>query len=130
MARKISDYLLNTHTPNGRKYPNLDCWGLIVDVYRERLGIELSEYTDLSQSDMSVGLAYERHAGRFIEVKEPQNYDVVAFFVCGRLYHVGIWIDGKVLHTSQKKNCRYEIMDRVALSHRRYYRYAKGRDCK
>lgn len=127
--RSINDYLLNKHTPNGRKYPFLDCWGLIVDVYREMLGITLNEYTDLSQADMSKALMYERQAGRFIEVDEPRDYDVIAFFIGGRLFHVGIWLKGKILHTSQKKNCRYETLDpRVSLSQMRIYRYVKGRD--
>lgn len=128
--RSINDYLLNKHTPNGRKYPFLDCWGLIVDVYREMLGISLNEYTDLSQRDMSKALMYERQSGRFIEVdNEPQDYDVIAFFIGGRLYHVGLWIRGKILHTSQKKNCRYETLDyRVSLSKMRIYRYVKSRD--
>lgn len=128
--RSINDYLLNKHTPNGRKYPYLDCWGLVVDVYREMLGISLNEYTDLSQRDMSKALMYERQSGRFIEVDdEPHDYDVIAFFLGGRLYHVGLWIGGKILHTSQKKNCRYETLDsRVSLSQMRIYRYVKSRD--
>lgn len=127
--RSINDYLLNKHTPNGRKYPFLDCWGLVVDVYREMLGITLNEYTDLSQQDMSKALMYERQAGRFIEVDEPRDYDVIAFFIGGRLFHVGIWLKGKILHTSQKKNCRYETLDyRVSLSKMRIYRYVKSRD--
>lgn len=128
--RSINDYLLNKHTPNGRKYPYLDCWGLVVDVYREMLGISLNEYTDLSQRDMSKALMYERQSGRFMEVDdEPQDYDVIAFFIGGRLYHVGLWIRGKILHTSQKKNCRYETLDsRVSLSQMRVYRYVKSRD--
>lgn len=127
--RSINDYLLNKHTPNGRKYPYLDCWGLVVDVYREMLGITLNEYTDLSQQDMSKALMYERQAGRFIEVDEPRDYDVIAFFIGGRLFHVGIWLKGKILHTSQKKNCRYETLDpRVSLSKMRIYRYVKSRD--
>lgn len=127
--RSINDYLLNKHTPNGRRYPFLDCWGLVVDVYREMLGITLNEYTDLSQQDMSKALMYERQAGRFIEVDEPRDYDVIAFFIGGRLFHVGIWLKGKILHTSQKKNCRYESLDyRVSLSKMRIYRYVKSRD--
>lgn len=128
--RSINDYLLNKHTPNGRRYPFLDCWGLVVDVYREMLGITLNEYTDLSQQDMSKALMYERQSGRFMEVDdEPQDYDVIAFFIGGRLYHVGLWIRGKILHTSQKKNCRYETLDpRVSLSKMRIYRYVKSRD--
>lgn len=130
MTRKINDYLLIKHTPNGREYPYLDCWGLIVDVYREILDIKLHDYTDLTQRDMSKGLMYERESGRFAEVKEPQDYDIVAFFINGRLYHVGLWIGGRILHTSQQRNCRYEQLDRVSLSQKRYYRYVKDRGSK
>lgn len=130
MSRKINDYLLIKHTPNGREYPYLDCWGLIVDVYREILDIKLHDYTDLTQKDMNKGLMYERDSGRFAEVKEPQDYDIVAFFVNGRLYHVGLWIGGRILHTSQQRNCRYELLDRVSLSQKRYYRYVKDRGSK
>ena len=130
MTRKINDYLLIKHTPNGREYPYLDCWGLIVDVYREILDIKLHDYTDLTQRDMNKGLMYERDSGRFAEVKEPQDYDIVAFFVNGRLYHVGLWIGGRILHTSQQRNCRYEQLDRVSLSQKRYYRYVKDRGSK
>ena len=144
MGRKINDYLLIKHTPNGREYPYLDCWGLIVDVYREILDIKLHDYTDLTQRDMNKGLMYERDtqrdmnkglmyerdSGRFAEVKEPQDYDIVAFFVNGRLYHVGLWIGGRILHTSQQRNCRYELLDRVSLSQKRYYRYVKDRGSK
>jgi len=130
MSRKINDYLLIKHTPNGREYPYLDCWGLIVDVYREILDIKLHDYTDLTQRDMNKGLMYERDSGRFAEVKEPQDYDIVAFFINGRLYHVGLWIGGRILHTSQQRNCRYEQLDRVSLSQKRYYRYVRDRGSK
>lgn len=121
--RNINDYLLIKHTPNGRKYPYLDCWGLIVDFYKNVLNIELNEYTDLDAGSMSRGLAYERNAGRFEEVKEPQDGDVIAFFVRGRLFHVGVFWRGKILHTSQQKNCRYEKLPETTLNDRRYYHY-------
>ena len=98
--RTINDYLLNRHTPNGRTYPRLDCWGLVVDIYRENLGIELNEYTDLTGRTMSEGFQHERRAGRFVEVKEPQDYDIIAFFINARLFHVGVWLNGRILHTS------------------------------
>lgn len=124
--RNINDYLLIRHTPNGREFPRLDCWGLIVDIYRENLGIELDDYTDLSQKDMSRGLQYERQAGRFVEVKEPRDYDIIAFFINARLFHVGVWLNGRILHTSERKNARYEKLDSATLAHRRFYRYAKN----
>ena len=75
--RKLDDYLLITHTPGGRQYPRLDCWGLIVDYYRENLGITLDEHTDLTHATMNAGFAAER--GRFREVSAPEDGDIVAF---------------------------------------------------
>lgn len=96
-------------------------------MYREQLGIQLNEYTDLTQKTMSTGFMYERDSGHFYEVKEPQDFDLVAFFINGRLFHVGVWIQNRLLHTSQAKNCRWEQLDRVALAQRRFYRYAQDR---
>lgn len=124
--RGINDYLLNIHTPNGRTFPRLDCWGLIVDFYREILGIKLNDYTDLTAANMATGLMYERQSGRFTEVTEPEDGDVIAFFIHGKLFHVGILWKGKILHTSQQRNCRYEQLRDTSLTCRRYYRYVKN----
>ena len=124
--RSINDYLLNKHTPNGRTFPNLDCWGLIVDFYREQLGIQLNEYTDLDSKCMGKGFMKERDSGRFVETKEPENGDVIAFFSNARLYHVGIYINGRILHTSQARNCRYERLERTGLHTIRFYHYVRN----
>ena len=97
----------------------------MVDIYRENLGIELNEYTDLTGRTMSEGFQCERRAGRFVEVKEPQDYDIIAFFINARLFHVGVWLNGRILHTSERKNTRYEKLDTATQAHRRYYRYAE-----
>jgi cell wall-associated NlpC family hydrolase len=123
--RSLDDYLLIQHTPNGRKYPRLDCWGLIVDIYREHRGIVLDDYTDLTAATMQAGFLAET-AGRFYEVNEPQNYDIVAFFTAKRLYHVGIYLDGKILHTSERRNARFEKLNRTPGTNRRFYRYASN----
>ncbi len=72
--RNVNDYLLIRHTPGGRQYPRLDCWGLIVDYYRENLGITLGEHTDLSHETMAAGMLREK--GHFREVKTPETGDI------------------------------------------------------
>ena len=37
MSVNIEKYLRNIHTPNGRIYPHLDCWGLVCYVYQNEL---------------------------------------------------------------------------------------------
>ena len=94
-----------------------------MDFYKNVLNIELNEYTDLDAGSMSRGLVYERKAGRFEETKTPEDGDVIAFFVRGRLFHVGVFWRGKILHTSQQKNCRYEKLPETTLNERRFYHY-------
>lgn len=125
--RNINDYLLIKHTPNGRVFPYLDCWGLVVDIYRENLGITLDDYTDLSQKSMTDGANEECEKGHFIEVTTPEDYDVVCFFLRDRLFHVGVFLNGHLLHTSERKNCRFEKLDRAMYScKKRFFRYAKN----
>lgn len=121
--RHIDDYLLIRHTPGGRKFPDLDCWGLVLDYYREQLGVTLPEYTDLAQSSMGRALSWELQAGRFIRLEYPEDHAVVALFSGGRLYHVGIYLSGKILHTTERRGCRYERLPAGNLADRRFYRY-------
>ena len=46
MSVNIEKYLHNIHTPNGRIYPHLDCWGLVCYVYQNELNIQLDLCTD------------------------------------------------------------------------------------
>lgn len=121
--RSLNDYLLVRHTPGGREFPNLDCWGLVRDYYREILGIDLPEYADFSGNTMSAGFRREMERGRFREIPEPEDNAVMALFCRGRLYHVGIWINGRVLHTTESRGARYERLPAANISNRRYYRY-------
>lgn len=123
MSRSVNDYLLIKHTPGGRTFPALDCWGLVVDYYREILGIDLPPYADLTQEHMAQGFQRELMRGKFQQVDTPKNGDVVAFFCRGILYHVGIYVDGRILHTTERRGCRYERMASGTLTNRRYYTY-------
>lgn len=102
----LNHYLLNSYRPNGRKYPHLDCWGLVVYWYRRELGIELNEYADLSQKTMSEGEAKEK--AHFKKVRAPSEGTVCAFYD-GRdiLFHVGVYTHGKLLH-AHKAGTRWE----------------------
>lgn len=120
----LNHYLLNVHRPNGREYPHLDCWGLVVYWYKNELGIELNEYTDLSQKNMSEGEAKEKE--HFKEVRAPSEGTVCAFYDGrGILYHVGVYTHGKLLHT-HKGGTRWESVGNVVRFKNvtvRYYDY-------
>ena len=87
MSVNIEKYLRNIHTPNGRIYPYLDCWGLVCYVYQNELNIELDLCTDCQKDTMTVG--YEKTKGSFTEVKTPRDFDVICYFKHSVLVHVG-----------------------------------------
>lgn len=103
----IDKWLVSKYQRGGRKYPYLDCWGLVCDVYKT-LGAELPEFTDLCQRTMGKGAEECFRKNVFKQVDTPSNYCLIAFFYTDRLFHVGIYYDGRILHTSEEKNCVLE----------------------
>ena len=106
MSVNVEKYLRNIHTPNGRIYPHLDCWGLVCYVYQNELNIELDLCTDCQKDTMTVG--YEKTKGLFTEVKTPRDFDVICYFKHSVLVHVGIYLYGHILHTDSKKGSCFE----------------------
>jgi len=87
----------------GRSREGMDCWGLVIEVYR-RLGIaveDVDDYSDLSAEQVSPGLA-DACADRWHRIDEPfESYDVLIFDItaCGAATHCGVWVgNGRILH--------------------------------
>ena len=118
---KLPWYIVNPKTetwgyyePCGYKAPLLgrpwvwavtDCWSLIVDWYKEQRGIELLDYERPTRiEDFTDDPVFERYLPsrgfRLLKPDEPlMNGDVLAMSILGKgLNHVGIFIDGDVLH--------------------------------
>lgn len=82
---------------DGRTRDGLDCWGLVVTVYRERLGIALPEfpgaYPDESQESLrhAAGVARAERE-RWRRVDAPAEGDVVLLRLQGLPCHVGVVI--------------------------------------
>lgn len=97
---------MNRHQPNGRIFPNCDCWGLVCHVYMRELNIDLDKCLNFDKDTMTAG--YNQVKSHFVEVKEPKDLDVVCWFKFGILVHVGIYADGHILHTSSKSGSCFE----------------------
>ena len=80
---------------DGRTREGLDCWGLVVMVYRERLGVSLPEfpgaYPDESPESLrtAAGVAREERK-RWTRVESPRPYDVALLRLQGLPCHVGV----------------------------------------
>tara|TARA_R100000234_G_scaffold85869_2_gene54794 strand:- start:61 stop:762 length:702 start_codon:yes stop_codon:yes gene_type:complete len=127
---KLPWYIVNPKTetwgyyePCGYKAPLLgrpwvwavtDCWSLIVDWYKEQRGIELLDYERPTRiEDFTDDPVFERYLPsrgfKLLKPDEPlMNGDVLAMSILGKgLNHVGIFIDGDVLHHSADRlSCR------------------------
>ena len=117
----LNHYLLIRHTPNGRKYPFLDCWGLVIEFYRRELGIELDDYTDFSIKD-----GYEKERSSFYEIEPPHSEfgDVIAFFRHGLIFHVAVYLGkGEMPHTGLNRHCRVEKIRSMQFVETRIYRH-------
>ena len=86
-----------------------DCWGLVELWYRELRGIELSDRGDYGFGHEALQEWFDAGHGRWIEVDEPQDHDLVIMSV-GQISaaHVGIFWDGSVLHTSNRIGCTFQ----------------------
>ena len=91
-----------------------DCWSLIVDWYKEEKNIELLDYERPTRiEEFTDDPVFERYLPsrgfRLLKPDEPLiNGDVLAMSILGKgLNHVGIFIDGDVLHHSADRlSCR------------------------
>jgi cell wall-associated NlpC family hydrolase len=96
---------------HGRDRSGVDCWGLVVMVYRECVGIELPSLAeDYVSPDERAEIAelveHKQQVGPWYEVAEPQEWDV-AFFRRGKYAsHVGIVLrPGLMLHVPFDQAC-------------------------
>jgi cell wall-associated NlpC family hydrolase len=90
----------------GIPYLEMDCWQLIVEVYR-RKGITLQKYYDTPPQDKSyVASLIEAGKSNILKVENPLPNDIFTARLLGIECHVGIYLGrGKILHTMAKSNC-------------------------
>jgi cell wall-associated NlpC family hydrolase len=79
---------------HGRDRAGCDCWGLVRLVYREQLGIDLPSHDDYATADDGRVVARLVEGGRgdggWIEITEPQPFDVAVFRMASWASHVGL----------------------------------------
>jgi hypothetical protein len=106
---------------NGRTISGLDCWGLVVLVYCEELGIQLpslaTEYvgTDPDNSTIIDLVAQTKDAllkESWEQVTDPKLGDICVFNILGEPVHVGIYIgEQKFLHVREGEYSVIESLD-------------------
>ena len=116
---ETESYLMVPVVPGGRtRTQGVDCWGLLVIVYHEKLHIELPIYEDVNWKDSTaVWLAIaENEKGSWREVarEDRAEYDVVTLRIKGIPWHVGVLVDrNRFVHADPVRGICVERLDSV-----------------
>ena len=91
----IDEYIGIPFKKNGLDRDGLDCWRLVVLVYREQLNIELPDfegiYVDGTLASMKKTTRYIRDNKKsWQQVKKPKPFDVILLRTGGMVYHAGV----------------------------------------
>lgn len=106
---------------HGRTKAGVDCWGLVVLVYKEELGIELPDMgTSYTNADIrkeiqcAVSDVSSRNWNMDVTDLPRKMYDVIVFKRGGIETHVGLWVAENTMLHVEKKLCtaleRYDTM--------------------
>jgi cell wall-associated NlpC family hydrolase len=110
-------YLKGCYLPNGRRWPEIDCWGLVCAVFAGERGIVLDPYDTTSCGDapgFAAAVAAESRVWTEVPLDQLRTLDVLLFRNLGRPTHVGVIIEPpRFLHAREGAGiCVVSLLDR------------------
>lgn len=115
----VNDYVGVPFVENGRTRDGWDCWGLVLAVYRDRLGLELPDYRwsppyGPLEKLAAFGVAVDRV--KFLDlaapIDGPEAWAIGLVRANNRPHHVGVSIGGGVLHAQRYGGTVYVPVNR------------------
>lgn len=103
-----NEYIKVPFIDHGRQRDGVDCWGLIILIYQDKLGISLPSldgYTNVKDIHTIGSMMNDRRGSHpWMEVPhgEEQEFDVAVFKMSGVPMHVGLVIGGGEMIHCQK----------------------------
>ncbi|KFC12270.1 phage protein [Trabulsiella guamensis ATCC 49490] len=111
-------------------FEEADCWGLVLLYYRHVLGIEISQSPDYENgSDFSV--CYGTDAVYWLQTETFTEGGIFVAWIGSRPVHVGLVIDGHVLHSrGENGHVRKDAIRTIQklFTKVEFYRYAGDRN--
>jgi cell wall-associated NlpC family hydrolase len=129
MKIDLSQYLEVPFKHGGRNLKGLDCYGLIVHIYKH-LGIELFDMNNY-EKDWSKRRNYflENYHKEWVKTNDKSKFDVVLFKTyTGRFDHVGVVVDDyRYIHAHRYFNVMISRLGdkKLKLKIEGFYRYKK-----
>lgn len=113
MSEWVNSWVGTPWQVNGRDRSGIDCWGLVLAVFREQRGVELPDWTVSPQRDHYGDLAHSAETiteaarvaaadGRAQKIEEPEDFAIVVVHRRALANHVGVVVaGGHVLHCAE-----------------------------
>ena len=125
----VNDYIGMPYVANGRGNA-VDCYGLVMRVMQEQRGLampqwEVEHYSRVGAEQLLSDKAQESINKKMMaQVYDPQDFDIVLVYRFTRCLHIGVVINGGVLH-SQTKSAVWETISSFKAMHGnvRFYRW-------
>lgn len=106
MTPNFDEYVGLPYKATGRARSGIDCYGLLVLIYRERLDISLPLYEGYDDPHEARALELLRQGkSSWVQVAKPNTYDAVLFKVHGAPNHIGLVTKpGTMIHCARGKD--------------------------
>lgn len=107
-------WVANTYGPE-----SFDCWGLLVDIYKNELGIRLPTYANVPRDDIEeMSKAFGKGASdEWTKLDKPVDFCGVGLsHLPNRIFHVGIFLmidGGCIMHTQQNTGCVVQSLSAI-----------------
>ena len=122
-------YIGLPYKDNGRDVNGVDCWGLARLFYKQELGIDLPDYSELytGSHDPQVSQAIDTYKDTWEPTSEGTTGDLCLFNIYGEPAHVGVYVGSRrFLHAREGRDSVVESLDSAQWSKRfvGFYKYA------
>ena len=105
----------------GRDIQGFDCWGFLKHYYKNELNIDVIDYdvTVDKSKEVIETIQKEKIKPFWKKIQTPVNNCVVLLGKITKAHHVGIYVDGGVLHCTNGVGVVYNRMSKIKLLYNR-----------
>ena len=120
-AQWLNNYIGIPYKWGGRSRDAVDCYGLVVLIYKDKYGVELPDWagTEFDFRDRASAIEDVVCGGDFSPKTNPCNSDFVVCYRRSAAYHIGLYYNGGVIHAADGIGSVYEPLRRFRANYNR-----------
>lgn len=125
----ITDYLGKKWASGGRGPDKFDCWGILMDIYKKQLGVDIESYPGVEScgfKETAKMFNNGMNGSKWVEINKPKDICAVGLSRNKRIHHVGVYADvdgGKIVHIQKGGGCAAQSIIQMKAQGWRTFRY-------